>query len=201
MTDHDDAQAMANYDQLAADLFAGIPEEAVTGDNDAEYIASCQADILLTSDWLVGYVARQVEAVTRSRDALIEKVKRLEDQIARAAMDPGQDRAKAMHVYAKSAEKAEQERDEALAAVADAARIALGWDDRQSLHDQIERAEAEKRRAVDEALDYLIERAKRAGAVLEQQRPSLAQSQVDLLRAKRDGVNLVRSYIEELRRG
>jgi chromosome segregation ATPase len=50
-----------------------------------------------------------LEAAERSKVALVEKVKRLQDQIARAVMEPGQDRQKAMHAYAERAEKAEAE--------------------------------------------------------------------------------------------
>ena len=44
------------------------------------------------------------EALRASKSALVEKVKRLQDQIARANMEPGQDRQKAMHAYAARAE-------------------------------------------------------------------------------------------------
>ena len=47
------------------------------------------------------------EALRASKSALVEKVKRLQDQIARANMEPGQDRQKAMHAYAARAEAAE----------------------------------------------------------------------------------------------
>lgn len=47
------------------------------------------------------------EALRASKSALVEKVKRLQDQIARASMEPGQDRQKAMHAYAGRAEAAE----------------------------------------------------------------------------------------------
>lgn len=40
---------------------------------------------------------------------LVREIKRLQDQIARAAMEPGQDRQKAMHAYAARAERAEAE--------------------------------------------------------------------------------------------
>ena len=47
------------------------------------------------------------EALRASKSALVEKVKRLQDQIARANMEPGQDRQKAMHAYAARTEAAE----------------------------------------------------------------------------------------------
>ena len=41
----------------------------------------------------------EVARLTRSKVALVEQVKRLQDQIARANMHPGQDRQKAMYAY------------------------------------------------------------------------------------------------------
>lgn len=82
----------------------GLDHLGDAAEPDAEFIATAANHMSALLD-----AAEERDRVSRSRDALVEQVKRLQDQIARAAMKPGQDRQKAMHAYAERTKAAEAE--------------------------------------------------------------------------------------------
>lgn len=106
-------------------MTAENPADTVT-----EQAASVAIEAFVLSDaeheWTIPDTVRALHAAGLLADPaerdeikapLVREIKRLQDQIARAAMKPGQDRQKAVHAYAARAERAEVE----------VARLKAGW--------------------------------------------------------------------------